>query len=116
MGRKDLVNRLRQNHIRFPLPKCRMSRHSLERAYIFLRVRLGVARLLLLFGHAPPASQDRAKIVLRCRAVMIQRASHQRILHTLEMNAADFDKLSDAEKEHFYWCSKCRQFVDKREL
>ena len=32
------------------------------------------------------------------------------------MNAADFDKLSDAEKEHFYWCSKCRQFVDKREL
>ena len=32
------------------------------------------------------------------------------------MNAADFDKLSDAEKEHFYWCSKCGQFVDKREL
>jgi hypothetical protein len=37
-------------------------------------------------------------------------------MHALEMNAADFDKLSDAEKEHFYWCSKCRQFVDKREL
>jgi hypothetical protein len=32
------------------------------------------------------------------------------------MNAADFDKLADAEKEHFFWCSKCRQFVDKREL
>jgi hypothetical protein len=32
------------------------------------------------------------------------------------MNAADFDKLSDAEKEHFYRCSKCGQFVDKREL
>jgi hypothetical protein len=32
------------------------------------------------------------------------------------MNVADFDKLSDAEKEHFYRCSKCGQFVDKREL
>jgi hypothetical protein len=32
------------------------------------------------------------------------------------MNATDFDKLRDAEKEHFYWCSKCGQFVDKREL
>ena len=28
------------------------------------------------------------------------------------MNVADFDKLSDAEKEYVYcvyWCSKCRQ-------
>jgi uncharacterized C2H2 Zn-finger protein len=32
------------------------------------------------------------------------------------MNAADFDKLSDAEKEHFVQCPKCGQFVDKREL
>ena len=32
------------------------------------------------------------------------------------MNAADFDKLSDAEKQQFYRCSKCGQFVDKREL
>jgi hypothetical protein len=32
------------------------------------------------------------------------------------MNTADFDKLSDAEKQHFYCCSKCGQFVDKREL
>jgi hypothetical protein len=32
------------------------------------------------------------------------------------MKAADFKKLSDAEKEHFYRCAKCRQFVDKREL
>jgi hypothetical protein len=32
------------------------------------------------------------------------------------MNAADFDKLSDAAKEHFYQCSQCGQFVDKREL
>jgi hypothetical protein len=32
------------------------------------------------------------------------------------MNAADFDELRDAEKEHFYRCSKCCQFVDKREL
>jgi hypothetical protein len=32
------------------------------------------------------------------------------------MNTADFNKLSDTEKEHFYWCSKCSQFVDKREL
>jgi hypothetical protein len=32
------------------------------------------------------------------------------------MNAADFEKLSAAEKEHFYRCSKCGQFVDKREL
>ena len=29
------------------------------------------------------------------------------------MNAADFDKLSE---EHFFQCSKCGQFVDKREL
>jgi hypothetical protein len=32
------------------------------------------------------------------------------------MNTADFDKLSDAEKEHFYQCAKCGEFVDKREL
>jgi hypothetical protein len=34
----------------------------------------------------------------------------------LAMNAADFEKLSDAEKEHFYQCSKCGEYVDKREL
>ena len=32
------------------------------------------------------------------------------------MKAADFNKLSNGEKEPFYRCSKCRQFVDKREL
>jgi hypothetical protein len=32
------------------------------------------------------------------------------------MNATGFDKLSDAEKEYFYQCSKCGQFLDKREL
>jgi hypothetical protein len=32
------------------------------------------------------------------------------------MKRADFGELSDAEKEHFYRCSKCGQFVDKREL
>ena len=32
------------------------------------------------------------------------------------MNAADFDKLIDAEKEHFVQCRKCGQFVDIREL
>jgi uncharacterized C2H2 Zn-finger protein len=32
------------------------------------------------------------------------------------MNAADFDKLSAAEKEHFFQCPKCGQFVDKRDL
>jgi hypothetical protein len=32
------------------------------------------------------------------------------------MNAANFDELSDEEKEHFYRCSKCGEFVDKREL
>jgi hypothetical protein len=32
------------------------------------------------------------------------------------MNIVDFDKLSDAEKEHFYQYPKCGQFVDKREL
>jgi hypothetical protein len=31
------------------------------------------------------------------------------------MNTPDFDKLSDAEREHFYQCS-CGEFVDKREL
>jgi hypothetical protein len=32
------------------------------------------------------------------------------------MNAPDFDKLSDEEKEHFPHCPKCGDFVDKREL
>jgi hypothetical protein len=32
------------------------------------------------------------------------------------MNAPDFDKLSDEEKEHFFHCPKCGDFVDKREL
>jgi uncharacterized C2H2 Zn-finger protein len=32
------------------------------------------------------------------------------------MNAADFDKLSDEDKEHFFRCPTCGEFVDKREL
>jgi hypothetical protein len=32
------------------------------------------------------------------------------------VNTIDFDKLSDAEKEHFFRCSRCGQFVDRREL
>jgi hypothetical protein len=32
------------------------------------------------------------------------------------MNADEFDKLSDEEKEHFFQCPKCGEFVDKREL
>ena len=32
------------------------------------------------------------------------------------MNTDDFDKLSNEEKEHFFQCSKCGEFVDKREL
>jgi hypothetical protein len=32
------------------------------------------------------------------------------------MNAADFDNLSDEEKEHFFQCPKCGEFVDKGEL
>ena len=32
------------------------------------------------------------------------------------MNTGDFDKLSDEEKEHFFQCPKCGEFVDKREL
>jgi uncharacterized C2H2 Zn-finger protein len=32
------------------------------------------------------------------------------------MNAVDFDKLSDEEKEHFLQCPKCGDFVDKCEL
>jgi hypothetical protein len=31
------------------------------------------------------------------------------------MNAADFNKLSEAEKRHFYQC-RCRGIVDKRQL
>ncbi len=34
----------------------------------------------------------------------------------LDVNAVDFDKLPDSEKEHFHQCSKCGEFVDKREL
>jgi hypothetical protein len=50
-----------------PLPKCRIIRHSLERAYAFPRVRLAVASLLLDSGMARPASQARARIVFDCR-------------------------------------------------
>jgi uncharacterized C2H2 Zn-finger protein len=32
------------------------------------------------------------------------------------MNVADFDKLSDEEKEHFFRCPECGEVVDKREL
>jgi hypothetical protein len=32
------------------------------------------------------------------------------------MKAADFKKLSDAEKEHYFQRPKCGEFVDKREL
>lgn len=32
------------------------------------------------------------------------------------MNAADFDKLNDAEKEHFYRCQRCGDMVDVRQL
>jgi hypothetical protein len=32
------------------------------------------------------------------------------------MNSADFEKLSDKEKEHFFHCPKCGEFVDKCEL
>src|SRR6266550_9080467 len=32
------------------------------------------------------------------------------------MNAADFDELSEAEKKHFYRCSRCEEMVDKRQL
>jgi hypothetical protein len=32
------------------------------------------------------------------------------------MNAADFDKLSHAEKEHFYRCAQCGEMVDMRQL
>jgi hypothetical protein len=32
------------------------------------------------------------------------------------MNAADFDELSESEKEHFYKCRQCEEMVDKRQL
>ena len=32
------------------------------------------------------------------------------------MDADDFDKLNDTEKEHFFQCPECGEFVDKREL
>lgn len=32
------------------------------------------------------------------------------------MNAADFDDLSDAEKENFYKCKQCGEMVDMRQL
>jgi hypothetical protein len=32
------------------------------------------------------------------------------------MHAEDFNELSEEEKEHFFRCSKCAEFVDKREL
>jgi hypothetical protein len=32
------------------------------------------------------------------------------------MNAADFDELSNAEKEYFYKCARCGEMVDMRQL
>ena len=32
------------------------------------------------------------------------------------MNDADFRKLDDAEKEHFYKCKQCGEMVDMRQL
>jgi hypothetical protein len=32
------------------------------------------------------------------------------------MNAADFDELSEGEKEHFYKCQQCGEMVDMRQL
>jgi hypothetical protein len=32
------------------------------------------------------------------------------------MNAADFDELNEAEKEHFYKCSRCGEMADWRQL
>ena len=32
------------------------------------------------------------------------------------MTLAEYEELPPEEKEHFFQCPKCRQFVDKREL
>ena len=32
------------------------------------------------------------------------------------MNAADFNELSESEKEHFYKCGQCGEMVDMRQL
>jgi hypothetical protein len=32
------------------------------------------------------------------------------------MNAVDFNQLADAEKEHFYRCEQCGEYVDMRQL
>jgi hypothetical protein len=32
------------------------------------------------------------------------------------VNVADFNKLSEAEKTHFYQCKQCGQMVDMRQL
>jgi hypothetical protein len=39
------------------------------------------------------------------------RAHVPSVVHT-----ADFNELSEAEKRHFYKCSRCREMVDKRQL
>jgi hypothetical protein len=32
------------------------------------------------------------------------------------MNAADFDELSESEKQHFYKCARCGEMIDMRQL
>ena len=32
------------------------------------------------------------------------------------LSGADFNKLDDAEKKHFYRCKQCGEMVDKRQL
>jgi len=37
-------------------------------------------------------------------------------VYNYEMNRADFNQLSEAEKQHFYNCEQCGEMVDKRQL
>jgi hypothetical protein len=38
------------------------------------------------------------------------------ILTAFTMKPADFDQLSDSEKQHFYRCEQCGEMVDMRQL
>jgi hypothetical protein len=48
--------------------------------------------------------------------VMAALENDSKPTHSIRLVPADFNKLSESEKRHFYECSRCGEMVDKREL
>jgi|SRR4030095_5150822 hypothetical protein len=63
-----------------------------------------------------PGEHDRpAQIKFPERSQFFAHAHNEAVI-VWEMNAADFNELSEAEKRHFYQCQRCGEMVDMRQL